>query len=121
MAGSNEKQLRVVYLASPYRHETEYGVHLNIQRAERLALEIWRLGAVCICPVKNTAYFGGAMPDEAWLRGDLELVRRSDALLASPEWQSSKGATREVEFAQGRGIPVFYSVQEVADWLEGTV
>lgn len=110
--------MRVIYLAGPYRSATEYGVHQNIQAAEKLSLEVWRLGAVCICPVKNTAYFGGALPDSVWLDGALELVKRSDALLLTPEWKESEGACCEKALAESKGIPVFESIQELATWLE---
>ena len=37
--------MKVVYVAGPYRADTEYEVLLNIQAAERLALQIWKAGA----------------------------------------------------------------------------
>ena len=109
--------MKVVYLAAPYRSPTEYGVHQNIQAAERVALEIWRLGAVCICPHKNTAYFGGALPDAVWLKGDFELIRRSDAVQMMDGWTHSGGAIDEKLFADDIGKPVLFSLQELEDWL----
>lgn len=109
--------MKVVYLAGPYRSETEYGVHQNIQNAEPIALEIWRLGAVCICPQKNTAYFGGVLPDNIWLEGDKELIRRSDALFMLNGWENSKGATSEKTFAEKLDIPVFEDIKAIRDWI----
>ena len=109
--------MKVIFLAGPYRSETEYGVHANIQRAERVALEVWRLGAVCICPHKNTAYFGGALPDEVWLKGDHELVRRSDAVLLMDEWSESKGAADEKVFAERIGKPLLNSLEALQVWI----
>ena len=108
----------VVYLAGPYRADTEYGVHQNIQRAESLALEVWRLGAVCICPHKNTAYFGGSLPDSIWLTGDLELLRRSDAVLLAGGWLDSEGSRTEKACATELGIPVFQRLEDLKTWLE---
>ena len=68
--------MKIVYVCGPYRAPTEYGVLLNIQKAAQIAIEVWRSGAVCICPHKNTAFFGGAVPDSFWLEGDKEIVRR---------------------------------------------
>lgn len=109
--------MKVVYLAGPYRNDTEYGVHRNIQQAESLAIEVWRLGAVCLCPQKNTAYFGGALPDSVWLDGDLELIRRSDAVLLMPSWESSDGAMREKAFAEQLGLPVCRTIDELRKWM----
>ena len=36
--------MKLVYVAGPYRCETEYGVLLNIQEAERLAMRVWLAG-----------------------------------------------------------------------------
>lgn len=109
--------MKVVYLAGPYRADTEFGVHRNVQAAERVALEIWRLGAVCICPHKNTAYFGGALADSVWLEGDLELIRRSDAVLFMVGWSCSKGACAERAFAESIDKPVFHLLWELQKWL----
>ena len=105
--------MKVVYVAGPYRADTELGVHQNIQAAERVALEVWKLGAVCLCPQKNTAYFGGVLPDSVWLEGDLELVRRSDAVLMIPGWEDSEGAKSEKVFAEECRIPVLESLDEL--------
>lgn len=71
----------LVYIAGPYRAPTEWEVLGNIRRAEEVALRVWKAGAACICPHKNTAFFGGAAPDDVWLTGDLEMVRRCDAVV----------------------------------------
>lgn len=109
--------MKVVFIAGPYRADTEWGVVENIRRAEAVALKIWKLGAVAICPHKNTALFGGSLPDEVWLKGDLELLRRSDAVCCLPGWEDSEGARGEVSMARELGLPVFLSTQEVQAWL----
>ena len=108
---------KVVYVAGPFRGANAWEIEQNIRRAETLALEVWRLGAACICPHANTRFFQGAAPDDVWLEGDLELVRRSDALLLAPRWERSRGATGEVAVAQTHGIPIFYTLDTLAAWL----
>jgi hypothetical protein len=109
--------MKVVYLAGPYRASTEYGVHKNIQAAEQVALEVWRMGAVCICPHKNTAYFGGELPDETWLDGDRELIRRSDVVLMMDGYETSQGADAEGAFAARIHKPVLFSLDKLRKWL----
>ncbi len=110
--------MKLIFVSGPYRSTSEYGVLLNIRHAEKLALLIWKSGAACICPHKNTAFFGGAADDEVWLLGDLEIVRRCDAVVCTDNWKSSKGASGEVAFAKELGIPVFERFEEYERWLK---
>jgi hypothetical protein len=109
--------MKVVYVVGPYRAPSEYQVLLNIRRAEELALRVWRSGAACICPHKNTAFLGGAADDSVWLIGDLEIIRRCDAVVCVDGWKSSKGALGEVDLALKLNIPVFENFEEFSVWL----
>lgn len=113
-------QLKVVYIAGPYRVATERGVAENIRRAGDLALEVWRAGMVALCPHMNTALFGGACPDEVWLLGDLELMRRCDAILLVPGWRQSNGTIAEVSLARREGMPIFESITDLSEWARTT-
>lgn len=109
--------MRLIAIAGPYRAKTEWETVEHIRRAEALALELWRMGVAVICPHKNTAFFGGAAPDDAWLEGAREMVLRSDALCCVDGWERSEGAREEVRVARDHGIPVFMNASEVSDWL----
>lgn len=109
--------MKVVYIAGPFRGVTEWDRQQNIRRAEALALEVWKLGAAAICPHKNTEHFDGSAPDKLWLKGDLEIMYRCDAVLVTKDWNRSSGACSEVSEAFNRGIPVFCSVGGLKDWL----
>jgi hypothetical protein len=109
--------MKVVYVAGPFRGQHSFAIAENVRRAERLALEVWRLGAACICPHTNTAHFQGAAPDHVWLDGDLEILRRCDALIVTPDWERSSGARAEVDFAREHRIPVFLSLTSLDAWL----
>jgi hypothetical protein len=112
--------MKVVYIAGRYRDERgEFYVRCNIREAERAALIVWIYGGVALCPHKNTAGLGGAhnLPDKTWLDGDLELLKRCDAIWMIPGWQSSSGATAEEEFAREIGIKVFYNQSDIVEFL----
>src|SRR5579863_518393 len=102
--------MKVVYIAGPFRGPNHWVVENNIRRAETLALEVWRLGAAVICPHTNTRFFDGAADDAIWLEGDTELLRRSDALMLTSDWNKSSGASAERQTAIDAGIPVFDSL-----------
>lgn len=111
-------QMKVVFVAGPYRAPSEWQINQNIRRAEALALDLWRMGLAVLCPHKNTEHYGGAAPDSLWLDGAVEMLRRCDAVVCVQGWESSEGARGEVEQATVSGIPVFYDVSEVAAWLQ---
>lgn len=121
--------MKVVYIAGPFRsasthvpgEQNAFGVLQNIMRAMELALEVWQTGkAVALCPHANTFCFQGAADDSVWLDGDLELMKRCDAVLMTPDWARSSGATKERDTAVAKGIPVFYSISTLKEWLDGT-
>ena len=108
--------MKLVYVAGPYRAKTEWELEENIRRAEALALDLWREGIAVICPHKNTAHFGGAADDGAWLLGDLEMMRRCDAVVVTSHFEGSTGTLAEIQDAGSRGIPVVYRDDE--HWWE---
>lgn len=110
----------VVYIAGPFRGPSAWAIEQNIRRAEALALEVWAAGLVALCPHTNTRFFQGALPDEVWLQGDLELLRRCDAVLLVEGWEQSVGAQAEKTAAEARGIPIFYACTDLvaAAWAE---
>lgn len=75
------------------------------------------MGAVALCPHLNTAHFQDAAPDNVWLEGDLELLKRCDAVIMTSDWYRSSGARAEKQFADDRKIPVFYDVAALRSWL----
>lgn len=105
---------KVIYVAGPYRADSEWQVVQNIRRAEEAAMKLWRAGWVVICPHKNTAFFGGYLLEEVILQGDLELLRRCDAIFMVEGWESSLGAKRECGFAVDHDIPVIETGYEAA-------
>jgi hypothetical protein len=96
----------IVYVAGPYSAPTPQGVDANIQQARQAAIALWREGHVAICPHLNTAHFEDECPGLDFVKGDLEILSRCDALVMLPGWEQSKGARRELEFATERDIPV---------------
>ena len=109
--------MKLVYVAGPFRGPNAWEIEQNIRRAEALALEVWRAGFACVCPHTNTRFFQGAADDSVWLDGDLELLRRCDAILMTPDWERSSGARAEEAFARANGVTVFYGLAELREWL----
>lgn len=113
--------MKVVFVAGPYRAETPWEVEENVRDAERWALEIWRHGAAALCPHTNTRYFDKALPDEVFLDGIMEMLRRCDGLFLTDRWHVSDGARREKREAERLGLPVFLSchLDALGRWAHG--
>lgn len=106
--GGIQEIKKIIYVAGPYRAESEWALIQNIRRAEAKALELWRQNWVVICPHKNTERFSGALPDRVWLEGCLEILRRCDAIYLLKRWQESEGAKAELAEAQRLGLEVIF-------------
>ena len=105
--------MKLIYVSGPYRDSTEWGRILNIRNAEMVAIECWQRGWAVICPHKNTEHFGGILPDQAWMDGDLEMIRRCDAMCMVEGWKTSEGAKLERAEAKRIGIPIYENAWKV--------
>ena len=102
---SNKDSLMpVVYLAGPYRSNTENGVYQNIQTARDYAVKLWHQGYTVLCPHLNTAFMGGVVPDHIFMAGTMELLKRCDKICMLPRWMDSEGARAEYDYAMMNGI-----------------
>jgi len=115
----------VVYVAGPIRApgvepgtQDMWQVQQNVMRAMQVARDVWALGeTAAVCPHGNTIYFQGTLPDDTWLVGDLELLRRADAVIMVEGWEQSQGALAEHQEALDRFIPIFYTLSSLAAWV----
>jgi hypothetical protein len=113
--------VKIIYVSGPYRDPRgEWYVHEHIRTAEAASIQVWKLGAVAICPHLNTRFFGGfdGLPDTTWLDGDLEIIRRCDAMLMLEGWRRSTGAKMEKRLAADLKLPILYSLTELETWIK---
>ena len=103
------KYKKMLYVAGPMRDKRgEYWVGENIRKAREVMLELVRMGFAAISPHMNSAFCGGALPDDrVWLDVDREIISRCDGVVFLPGWPQSEGSCCEREFALDRDIPCF--------------
>lgn len=111
------KDKPLVYIAAPFRAGTAWRIELNVRVAEWVALEVWKAGAIAICPHTNSRFFHGELPDHVFLDGYMDLVKRCDAVCAAGSWELSRGASAEIGIAQALGRPVFLHWSHVVPWV----
>lgn len=106
----------LVYIAGPYTASTQEGIDANIARAVDVAIAVAELGCYPVCPHANTANpkFGRVRSYQFWLDATAEMLRRCDAALFVPGFESSFGARSELLEAKRRSIPVFFDVESLA-------
>ena len=102
--------MNVIYVAGPYRSNCEWQLEEFLRHSEDISLRLWAEGWAVICPHKNTAHFGGAwgISDSTWMKGDIEILKRCDAIYMLKGWEQSQGARRELEVAIEEGLEVLY-------------
>ena len=99
-----------IYIASPY---TIGDVAVNVRESFIAADKLVELGFAPYPPLySHFWHFLSPKPYETWVELDNEWVLRCDALLRLPG--ESSGADAEVALAKEYGIPVFYSIDELA-------
>lgn len=112
------ERMPIAYIAGPYR--SRWGIIgriINILKARQTSIKLWQWGYAVICPHMNTALFDGKAPDDVWLKGDLEFIRRlhckhgktpSDVIYMMKDFSNSIGALKELELAKKCGLEVLY-------------
>jgi hypothetical protein len=105
--------MKLAYVAGPYRGRTHNDVAMNIAAAREVAAHLWSIGYAVICPHLNSAFMSGAAPEEVFMDGGLEMLRRCDLVVLVEGWQASQGTAREIEAARSCGLPVFSDIEFV--------
>lgn len=108
--------IKLVYIAGPYTAPDGWEIERNVRRAEEMAYEVARLGAMPVCPHTNLRYMADDLASFLY-PATLEMMRRCDAVLFVEGWEKSKGARGEEVEAEKRSMPRFYSVDALSVWL----
>lgn len=117
--------MKVIYVAGPFRSVNAdgtmnaWGIQQHVMRAMAMGLEVWKRGHAALVPHANTMFFQHAdgCADDVWLEGDLELLRRCDAVLMVPGWEQSSGARAEKVFAEDHALPVLFTLENLETFL----
>lgn len=100
--------MKLIYVAGPFRGKSTWEIENNIRRAEEVGAELAKQGFFPVIPHTMLRFFQGLAEDSFWLEGDLELLRRCDAVVMVPGWERSVGASKERQEALRLGIPVAF-------------
>ena len=102
-----KSNMKVVYLAGPFRGATPWDIESNVRKIEAIGLEVAKMGGTPLMPHTQYRFFQDSLPDEFWIEATKELLRRCDCIVMCPGWQDSTGSRGEHALAVERGMPVF--------------
>lgn len=100
-----------IYVAGPITKGNQF---VNVRNGMEVWAQLLRLGFAPFCPHLSALFEIAGLVEldlDQWLEYDFAWIDVCDALLRMPG--ESTGADREVEYARKRGIPVFYSLEEI--------
>ena len=104
----------ILYIAGPYSAGNGRTVADNIAVARKYAVAAAKAGWMPFTPHLNTAGFEVDCPGvshEEWLAGDLAILKHLepgyDAMLLLPNWEQSRGARLERDWAIHLNLEVF--------------
>ena len=100
--------MKVIYVAGCYRADDINGVLGNIIKAREASRKLWLRGWAVICPHLNSCFMDGTDTDKIFLDGDLEILRRCDAIYMLNGWEKSTGAKNELKEAGKNGLEIIF-------------
>ena len=115
----------LILIAGPYRsgtHDDPELIKENLNRLEAMALPIFRKGhipmigewvALPLMQLAGSKAIGDAVWDEIQYPVAHRLLEKCDAVLRIAG--ASKGADMDVQIARERGLPVYFSLDEVPE------
>ncbi len=109
---SAEESTKVIYVAGAFRAPTQWGIMQNVRKAEDASLRLWKKGYAVICPHTMTQHFQNECPDELWLEGCTELLKRCDAIYLLTNYAQSEGSLSELVVAKSLGLKILYEELE---------
>lgn len=115
----------MILIAGPYRSSTNDDpalIQQNLDRLEAMALPIFEKGhipmigewvALPMMKLAGSEGIGDAVWDRIQYPAAHRLLEKCDAVLRIPG--ASRGADQDVEIAKGRGLSVYYSLEEIPE------
>ena len=103
----------IVFISGAYSSNPE----ANTELAKQHLNEVLRAGFNVFCPHTNYAHTDVISQPEI-LDCCLKFLQKCDCLLMLPNWEMSKGACIEHDFAKNLGMNVFYSLKELQTYYE---
>lgn len=112
----------LIYVSGPYTAAHGRTEEDNIAHARAAAIRLWEGGHAVICPHLNTAmmHLDCKAGYDAHILGDLKMLARCDAIYMLENWDLSRGAGMEADYAAELKIPMYYESDTLCPPLHPT-
>jgi hypothetical protein len=105
--------MKLIYVAGKYSGKDYDEIDLNINTARSAAIKLLAKRWAVITPHLNTYHMEDVehhigFKHGDWLKMDLVILERCDAIFMLRGWEDSKGATMEHNFAKEQGLKIYY-------------
>lgn len=104
----------LIAVAGPYSAPTEEQKAKNLEAMNKAAAIVYKLGHVPVIGVNASLFVADALGEidrhEVINRISFAVVEKCDAILVIG---SSKGADKERDIIESRGLPVYFSIDEI--------
>ena len=109
-----------VYVAGAYNADNVITVLDNMRKGMRVATVLLQNGLSPFCPWLDYHFQlmlrdGESLSIDDYYRYSIDWLDVSDCMLVIPGYENSKGTLKEVEFAERKGIPVYYDLEKFLD------
>jgi len=114
--------MKLIYVSGPITAPTAWEVEQNVRRAEAASMELFRRGVTNICVHAQGRFMDGVLKHGEWLKHDLAIIDRCDAVYICVEkFSHSLGTCMEVEYARGQRKRVFRAdeIEALIAWATG--
>ena len=109
--------MKRIYIAGPYSADNVMEVLHNIRKGIDMSYKVFALGYAPFSPWLDYHFVlsdkGYKLKIQDFYDYSLAWLKVSDAMLVLPNYESSKGTLKEIEYAESLGIPVYYSLKEL--------
>lgn len=106
----------LIVVAGPYSAETEEKKTKNLEAMNTAAAEVYRKGHIPVIGVNTALFVADQLKDirrnEVISKISFAVVERCDAILMIGE---SPGANIERDIIKAKGLPVYYSIDEIPE------
>ena len=116
-AGGGGVTLKRIAIIGPFTAPTAWQRDLNIDAADMLAFEVWKLGAYAYCPHRATGHWFQKLDEAHVIAGHRAIMADLDAALLLPGWRDSEGSIGDRAVFDQQDKPVFETLDELKDWL----
>jgi hypothetical protein len=104
----------LIYLSGPITAGHGRTVEDNVASALKVYWACLRAGVPAFCPHLSAAFPSAFEIDYlTWIAYDYAIIDKSTHVLMLPNWEQSKGANLEKQYAEHRRLPIAYSLDDL--------